>query len=168
MMLKYAPTRDEAILVALTNTGQVQAQVFNGTSWSGTTVLSNVGSGAVNPNGASLYRGFDIEYEQSSGDAIIVAGDGSADPNYYVWNGSSWASGVDVNIPTTGVPYWIELASRPGSNELALITLDSNTDVYGMRWTGSAWDTMGTATAWETTASTATRKAIDVAYEQTS
>lgn len=49
-----------------------------------------------------------------------------------------------------------------------MIILDANSDVYGMRWTGSAWDTMGTATTWETTASIATREAIDVAYEKTS
>lgn len=48
-MLKYAPTRDEAILVAITNTGQVQAQVFNGTSWGSVTVLSTVS--ATNPDG---------------------------------------------------------------------------------------------------------------------
>lgn len=166
MQLKYAPTRDEAILVALTNNGQVQAQVFNGTSWGSVTVLSTVST--TNPNGISLYRGFDIEYEQSSGDAVVVAGDGTADPNYYVWNGTSWASGVDINIPTTGVPYYIELASKSGADDLAMIVLDSNSDVYGMRWTGTAWDTMGTATAWETTASGATFKAIDVAYEKTS
>lgn len=170
MMLKYAPNRDEAILVALTNNGQVQAQVFNGTSWGSVTVLSTVSTTA--PNGISLYRGFDVEYEQSSGDAIVVAGDGTADPNYHVWNGTSWASGVDINIPTTGIPYWIELASRPGSDELALITLDSNVDVYGLRWTGSAWDDMDIALnpvpTWDTTASISTRKAIDVAFENTS
>jgi hypothetical protein len=90
MMLKYAPTRDEATLVALTNTGQVQAQVFNGTSWGAVTVLSTLST--TTPNAFSLYRGFDVEYEQSSGDAIVVAGDGTADPNYYVWNGTIWAS----------------------------------------------------------------------------
>lgn len=38
-----------------------------------------------------------------------------------------------------------------------------------MRWTGAAWNNMGVATAWETTASIAgTRKAIDVAFETTS
>ena len=63
----------------------------------------------------------------------------------------------------------IELASRPGSDELAFITLDSNSDTYAMRWTGAAWHNMGVATAWETTASIAgTRKAIDVAFEKTS
>lgn len=54
MVLKYAPNRDEAILVALTNTGQVQAQVFDGTSWGSVTVFSTVLNS--NPNGASLYR----------------------------------------------------------------------------------------------------------------
>jgi hypothetical protein len=49
-----------------------------------------------------------------------------------------------------------------------MIVLDSNIDIYGMRWTGSAWDNMGTATVWDATASIATRKAIDVAYEKTS
>lgn len=98
----------------------------------------------------------------------MVASDGTADPNYHVWNGTSWASGVDINIPTTGVPYFIELASRPGADDLALITLDSNIDVYGMRWTGTAWDNMGVATTWDAAASVATRKAIDVAFENTS
>jgi len=54
-----------------------------------------------------------VVYEESSGDAILVAGDGTADPNYYVWNGTSWASGVDINIPTTGIPTFIKLAAKP-------------------------------------------------------
>lgn len=85
-----------------------------------------------------------------------------------MWNGSSWASPVDINIPTTGRPNYIELASKPGSDELAMIVLDSNRDVYGMRWTGSAWDNMGTAAVWDATGSIATKKSIDVTYEKTS
>lgn len=30
MQIKYSPTRNEAVLVVLTNTGEVQAQIFNG------------------------------------------------------------------------------------------------------------------------------------------
>jgi len=168
MQVKYAPTRNEAILVVLTNTGQVQAQVWSGSSWSSPTTLVTLNDANGSPDGGSLYRGFDVEYEQSSGDAIVVAADGSADPNYYVWNGTSWSGATNIDIPTTGRPYWIELASRPGSDELALITLDSNVDVYGMRWTGSAWDNMGTSAVWDATAATAARQAIDVAFETNS
>jgi hypothetical protein len=49
-----------------------------------------------------------------------------------------------------------------------MIMLDANADVYGMRWTGSTWSNMGTAIVWDATASTATRKGIDVEYEQSS
>lgn len=99
----------------------------------------------------------------------MIVADNTADPDYYVWNGTSWTGPTNIDIPTTGRPFQIELASRPGSDELAFITLDSNSDTYGMRWTGSAWNNMTVATAWETTASIAgTRKAIDVAFETTS
>ncbi len=169
MQVRYAPTRDEAILVAITNTGQIQAQVWNGSSWWSPTTLSTVGDTVNNPNAASLYRWFDIEYEQTSGDAIVVVADNSADPDYYVWNGTSWTGPTNIDIPTTGRPLQIEVASRPGSDELAFITLDTNADVYAMRWTGSAWNNMTVTTAWETTSLVnGTRKAIDVAFETTS
>lgn len=48
-----------------------------------------------------------------------------------------------MTVPNTGIPNWIELAARPGSDEMAMIFIDSNVDVYGMRWTGNMWDTMG-------------------------
>ncbi|MBP9816454.1 MAG: hypothetical protein KBD05_00250 [Candidatus Pacebacteria bacterium] len=169
--MKYAPTRDEAMLVVLTNTGQVQAQIFDGSSWGSTTVLATLNDANGSPEGGSIYRGFDVEYEQSSGDAIVVSGDGSADPNYHVWNGSTWSLNNNIDIPTTGRPHWIELASPSATttnDAIGMIVLDSNSDVYGMRWDGSAWGNMGVATAWETTASVATRKAIDVAFEKDS
>ncbi len=56
IQLRYSPTRDEAILVGMTNTGQIQAQIWNGTSWSSPTTLSTVGDTVNNPNGASIYR----------------------------------------------------------------------------------------------------------------
>ena len=43
MQLKYSPTRNEAVLVVLTNTGEVQAEVFDGTSWGSAVTLSVVG-----------------------------------------------------------------------------------------------------------------------------
>lgn len=173
MVVKYAPTRDEAIMVVGTNTGQIQAQVWNGSSWGSNTVLgthlNSAGSGDI----PSLYRAFDIEYEQSSGDAIVVYGDGTADPNYQVWNGTSWSGANNIDIATTGVTNWIELAANIGSgtDNLAFITIDANVDIYGMRWNGTAWDDMnsgGTEAVWDATGSIATKKSIDVAFERNS
>lgn len=170
MVLKTSPKRDEAALVTLGNNGRVEAQIWDGTtgSWSGAQLLNTLNSSTGSRDTQSLYRGFDIEYENSSGDLIVVTGDGTADPNYHVWNGTSWTGPTNIDIPTTGIPGYIELASKPGSDELAMILIDANVDVYGMRWTGSAWDNMGTAAVWDATGAIATEKSIDVAYETTS
>lgn len=74
MVLKTSPKRDEAILVTLGNNGRIEGQVWNGTtmSWSGTTLLGTVADVNGNKDIQSLYRGFDVEYENNSGDAIVV------------------------------------------------------------------------------------------------
>lgn len=166
--VKYAPTRDEAILVIQTSTGQISAQIFNGTSWGTPTVLGTTGT-TVGPDQQAINgRCFDVFYEQVSGDAIVVYCDSTADPNYRVWDGSSWSAETNIDIPTTGFVNAIETAEWAGSDQGAFITVDSNSDVYGMRWTGSAWNNMGNASALGTSASRATNKPMDVAFEHNS
>ncbi len=102
MVVRYAPTRDEAIMVVQTSDGDIQAQVWDGTGWGTVTILGTHASSLASTDTQSLYRGFDLAYEQSSGDAVVVYGDGTADPDYSVWDGSNWSSGVDINVPNTG------------------------------------------------------------------
>ncbi len=166
LVLKFAKTTGEAILGTLDATGAIRVQVWNGTSWSATTLLANVGT----TNDA--YRGFDIEYETNSNRAIAVYNNANAaDPAYRIWDGASWSSPVILSAPpTTGAPLWIELERNPASssNEIALMLLDANADVYGMAWDGASWNTMGVAGVWDATAAISTKKIIDVAYEQLS
>ena len=166
LVLKFAKNTGEAILGTLDGTGDIRVQVWNGSSWSATTLLANIGT----TNDA--YRGFDIEYETSSNRAIAVYNDANAaDPAYRIWDGSSWSAPVVISAPpTTGAPHWIELERNPqsASNEIAMMLLDDNVDVYGMVWDGSVWSTMGVAAVWDATAAISTRKIIDIAYEQLS
>ncbi len=166
MMLKFARTRNEAILGTLDSTGDIRVQRWDGAAWGATVLLANIG--AVD----AAFRGFDIEYETNGDRAIVVYNDGTAQPDYRIWDGGVWLGPWNINVPTTGSPNWIELARNPlaGSNEIAMILLDSNSDVYGMRWDGAgAWDDMGAPfIPWDTLASTPTYKAIHVAYEQQS
>jgi len=102
---------------------------------------------------------------------VFLPNSTSVDPAYRIWDGSNWTPATTITAPpTTGVIRWIETAQNPisTSNEIAMIMLDANIDVYGMTWSGSGWSNMGVATVWDATASTADRKAVDVAYEQTS
>jgi hypothetical protein len=176
MVLKFARTRNEAILGTMNSNGQIHVQVWNGTAWGAIRLLATVG--VAN----SQYRGFDIEYETQGDRAVVVFNDANnRNPGFQIWNGTAWTATVRLNSPvhlngnynTTGnfVPRWIELAPNPlaNSNEIVLMTLDSGSDVYGVRWTGTAWARMSAATtSWETSASTNARKAMDVAYEQQS
>jgi hypothetical protein len=70
-----------------------------------------------------------------------------------------------VDIGTTGVVYWIKLASKPSYNEIALITLDANSDDYGMVWNGASW---GNGQLLENNAAIATEEDIAVEYMHTS
>jgi hypothetical protein len=164
IMFKFSRTRDEAVLGTVSSNGDIRVQVWNGSAWGATLLLANVGTTEDN------YRGFDIEYENYGDRAIVVYNDGDSNPSYRIWDGAGWSGAVNIPIPTTGSPNWIEVARNPvaGSSEIAMILLDSNSDVYGMRWTGAAWNNMGVAGVWDTSASTSTSKAIHVAYEQLS
>jgi len=164
VVLKSSRTRNEALLGTQTSTGAIYIQVWNGTSWGNLTLVGT---------GSTTTRSFDIAYEKNSDRAIITYAPTaiSADFAYRVWDGNSLSSATTVTAPpTTGAINWMELRQNPlsSSNEVAMIMLDANADVYGMTWTGSTWSTMGVSTVWDATAAIATKKAIDVEYEQTS
>lgn len=173
LVLKFARTRNEAILGTLDSSGEISVQVWNGNTntWSATTLLADAGTASD-----VGYRSFDIEYETSGDRAIVVFKDanGSANPDYRIWDGTSWSAATNIIIATTGEVRWIELAPNPltTSNEIVMITLDTSNDVYGMRWTGTVWSDMGVAGTWDTSAANSGQpantpsKIIDVAYEQ--
>jgi hypothetical protein len=163
MVLKFARSRNEAILGTMDSAGRIQVQVWDGAAWGGVVTLATVGAGD------SAYRGFDIEYETFSDRAFVVFNDTTADPNFVIWDGIGWSVPGNIDIPTAGRTRWIELAPNPRNNEIAMIILDSTSNVYGRCWNGGTWNNVLEAPlgVWDPAlASTAASKAIDVAYEQ--
>ncbi|HEX6258565.1 MAG TPA: hypothetical protein VFZ48_03735 [Candidatus Saccharimonadales bacterium] len=159
--VKSSAIRNETVLGTQDSTGAIYFQVWNGTAW---------GNRVQVGTGPTTTRSFDVAYENTTGRAIIAYSVG-ADFAYRIWDGTTLSAATTITAPpTTGAINWIELRQNPlsGSNEIAMIMSDANADVYGMRWTGSAWNNMGTTAAWDTTASTASRKGVDVEYEQVS
>ena len=142
------PSEDEKIVAAMTwsaPTSSLYAYVWNGTDWQSTLIAQGLEG--------STYRTrcFDVAYEQSSGEALIVyaklSSYSSQDFAYRIWNGNSWSEENwvdDPDITITRKIYWMRLASKPGSNEIGLIYVyydqaSHESYVRACIWNGSAW-----------------------------
>jgi hypothetical protein len=173
---EYCPAQSrsyEAIVMTISDDKYYDLYVWNGTWW---LTFNNIGYF----QGSTFYRGFDVAYEHASGRALIVYSRGTStdgqEIGYRIWDGSTLSDEYLLGLPyTTGIVYWIALASCPGTrpgtaddNEIAMIYIDSNVDVHGYVWNGSAWDGMGQTAVWDATAAIATEECIAVAYEQQS
>lgn len=172
IVLKSARTRNETVMVTQTTNGQIRAQIWNGANWSnGTVVGATLLLGTITNVGDRDYRAFDVEYETANDRAMVVYRNAdNADPDYRIWTGVAWTVAAPATPnATAGRPRWVELAPNPTptSNEIAMLVADSNDDVHGTRWTGTAWNNMGVAAVWDATTATTDSKVIDVVYEQT-
>lgn len=127
-------------------------------------------------------RGFDLCFEDLSGDAVAVWSDGSPTLRYRSKTGGTWSGEAALPINdgagpnpdlTTGTPLWVELVSKPDSNEITLAYVDSNADLAVLVWDGAIW-TVGSATVLTTTATVNAvsllphNRGFDLAYESAS
>jgi hypothetical protein len=155
------PLRDEKIMGALDDNGHVNLEVWDGTSW-GSPLEVTTTIGGTN----SAYRGFDIAYEHVGGDAIVVYHTGGNDPEYRVWDGSSWSAATTIDLPTGGIPVWIKMQPyATASDDIILMTLDTSNTITAAVWDGNSW---GNTIALETSAYSYEYEGIAAAYEYTS
>lgn len=159
----------EKIVVTLSDDGYLDAYVFDGTSWTVTNDIGNVGTTA------NAYKCFDVEYEKTSGDVLLVysfAPSTNFRVGYKTWNPSSGWSGENTYTIVSGTAqtaYWISMASKPtsGANEIAVGVIGdpAQDDAYGLIWNGASFTSQQLLTG---TVSIATEECIAVAYEQSS
>ncbi|MEZ5335590.1 MAG: VWA domain-containing protein [Methanolobus sp.] len=161
VVLESSPSGSEIIMGTSDNNNDVNVQVWDGSSW-----------GSVNQFTGSLdsysSRGFDIKYEQVSGDAVIAYMDKDINdgvPRYRVWDGSTWSSdnSVDGSSAGAGDVGWVVLETSPGSDEMILVTLDNERDIRAQVWDGSSW---GNAEFITNNARATSYQCFDVSYEQ--
>jgi hypothetical protein len=132
---------NEHIVATLSDDGSLDAYVFNGTSWLHTSFgnMKNMDK-----------RPFDIAYEGTSGEAVIVYAndiqDNTKDLSYRIWNGTVWSNEYYINDLSNNnddCEYtWINLVTNPlnGSNEIGLVGIDrGENDAHAIIWTGSDW-----------------------------
>jgi hypothetical protein len=100
---------------------------------------------------AGTNRGFDLEVEGISGEALMVASDDNdPTPNFRVWDGSAWSAKTPIfttgNEPGTGWVQWVQLVADPGSDKMVLLYADANADLFALLWSGSSWEIAGVRT----------------------
>ncbi|MEK6647536.1 MAG: PQQ-binding-like beta-propeller repeat protein [Candidatus Firestonebacteria bacterium] len=155
--------RNEKMAGVLSSSGTLTIMKYDGqaNSWAAQFSVSGIGSAS------SIYRGFDIAYEQNTGRCVVIysTGASSNEVAYRIWNGSSWVVGeTTIDLGTTGVAYWVRLEARLGTDIMMLSTLDSNSDIYALRWTGSVWQDGKTLT---TSAAVNNKQCYDIVWEYT-
>ena len=94
---------------------------WNGSAWS-----LDWNSVTIAPPQAGK-RGFDITYEQNSGDAMVVYSNNTSTPRYRTRTAGIWSAETALpSAPLSGVVQWVQLAARPGTNEIGLAYSDAN------------------------------------------
>lgn len=152
---KASPTESEYILATMGTDADVNVQVFKNGAWGN---LQEVTASISN----TTMRGFDVGYEQSSGDAMVVTCDGDANPTYWMWNGSAWSNEGAIGLSAGNTCGWIKLISDPTSDEIIAITRDTTGTGYESRvWSGTAW---GNSATWGSMSQT-NHEGIAAAYE---
>jgi len=118
--------------------GRVLVRHWDGRRWSEAALapfLDDV------PSSELADRRFDLEYEARSGRALFVLSELDGRASYRVLAQGRWSAPQPV--PTTGAEAerlrWIELVARPGTDELALVTLDAGGQLHASMWSGSSW-----------------------------
>ncbi|MDQ3007974.1 MAG: DUF2341 domain-containing protein [bacterium] len=175
-IIRAAPGRDEYIRGALTSSGHLDIQIWNGTAWINGSNAPTDGEftkliGTTN----DAQRGFDIAYESLSGDAIVVYESTSTANRsimYRTWDGTAWSAEQTLDYTavaeggaTDTVP-WIELEADDATDNI-LLGWQNRTGLgfYGANWTGTAWQHIELING---AGVSAVRQGFDIAWEGTS
>ncbi len=134
VVLEAAPTRDELMLGIIQDAQEIHIFTYNGTGWSSDLSVS---SGV--PNAA--YRSYDLAYEQTSGDALIVYENSNGNDGllaYRTWNGTDYTAEQTYDTGMAAASFnWFELVERDDSNDIMVLGLSSANDLYAIPWNGT-------------------------------
>jgi hypothetical protein len=108
-------------------------------------------------------RGFDIEYEDASGEALVVYSDDTGVPQFRTYGSNGWSTSAPVlGMVKSQTVLWIELVARPGTDEIALVYSDADRDLSAVIWDGQSW---GSEDVLETALNETTYLSFTAAYE---
>lgn len=174
-VIRTSPTKQEAVAAYVTTGGTLYVACFDGSSW--------VNGWNVSVGGTATTQRFDVSYETSSGDVVVMYSTNTATTNELAYRtkagntgcgSANWSSATNVDpVRTAGVVQWVNVAwDRRGSSDLVTaIWADEYSDLSAMQWSGSTWGNEPSAaleTSLEVEAAPQDIDNFDVAYESLS
>ncbi len=126
--------RDEYVGIFLTADGDTNALVYSASSstWGSQTEFET----AVN---TPARRGIAVAHESVSGRAIAVSCSTGTNPNYTIWDGSSWSTPASISVGTASNCNWLKLVADPESDEMILVVKGAANNYEAVVWDGTAW-----------------------------
>lgn len=172
LIIRTSPNKREAVAAWTDNGDVLQVACYDGFAWSHEFARAIGGVGAT--------RRFDVAYETTTGDAMIMYSNNSA-TNSLVWQSkpgtsgcgqtSSWSAEALINpAQQSGIVQWVKLAAdrRKNSNLITAIFADAASDLDALVFSGSAWANEPAAaleTALEVASGAQDVDSFDIAYE---
>jgi hypothetical protein len=151
-MNKVSPvaTGDEAAMVL---TGDLNGIYLHALQRTGTSTWSEPWSHTDVLNSYMDKRGLDLEYESISGDLLVVYTKNTLTPFYRTRSSGTWSGEKPLPLndgtgpypdPNDGTVLWVELVTRPGTDEISLVYADSLATLVLITWDGKQWDLSST------------------------
>ena len=113
--------------------------VWNGSAW--TSATSAVLETSLRTNGATgavSNRVFDLAYEATTGDVLVVWGRAATNGFWYATKaaaGTTWtAAAPQAAAPANGAPHFVDLATEPGEICAAFVQVGGVGPIIGATW----------------------------------
>lgn len=162
MVLKGCPIRKELIMGTLDSANDINFAVWDGTTWGNLIEFTQ-------DTGSFVYQCFDIAYENQSGDTLVVGRyDDNQSTRYNIWDGTAWAFATpqeDATLQTGSNLAYIDMASKPNSDEILIAKVDLANDLQVVQWDGAAFNDQGEI---DDDMATNGYGSVEVVYEQQS
>ncbi len=140
-ILRSSPDKREAVAGIVSANGELNIFCYDGSVWSW--------QWAQNVGGNGSTKRFDISYETSSGDAVVVYNNNNSNQIGYRTKSSllscgesNWSGGLTYSpLRTSGVIHWLKAAwdRRTASDLFVVIWADANSDLSAAVWSGTSF-----------------------------
>lgn len=142
-ILRTSPQKNEAIAGIANSTGILYVYCFDGTTWTQ--------DWSATVGGTATTRRFDIAYENTTGDAVVLYSTNTTTTNELNFRtklgtsgcgGTNWSAATAFDpVRTSGLISWVKMNNNPitGSNLIAAVWADWNKDLSGAIWNGTTF-----------------------------